>query len=358
MANRGVGGGILIMNIIFFDAKPFEKPYFSKALLGHNLFFTPFEADKFVEENTLVKKLPFKIEKTDAVSGFIYSNFTSAVLAFFPKLKIIATRSTGTDHIDLKECSRRGIDVRSVPEYGTNTVAEHTWALILALIRKIPQSTEKAKKGDFSRENLQGFDTFGKTLGIVGCGKIGSRVGELGRAFGCSVLAFDPYADAKSLAGRGFLKASLGEIYSNCDIVSFHTPLTKETIHLLSTKDIQDLKRGVFIINTARGGLIETKALLRGLQDGVIAGVALDVLEEEEDLAEEAELIHGRKLTSSEKETLLQNHILLKDERVLITPHNAFNTKEALERIMEKTVENILNLKVQSSNAKKILNNK
>jgi len=324
------------MKIAIFETKGFERKYFKKAFEGHDVFFTPLEADEYVLKEA--KKQPY-----DAVSGFIYSNFTREVLNYFPKLKIIATRSTGTDHIDKKECRRRKIEVLNVPEYGTNTVAEHTWGLILSLTRKIYQSIDQIKEQtDFSRENLQGTDVFGKTLGIVGCGKIGKRVGEIARIFGCRVVAYDPYCSKSDMAQLGFLKADLKEVYKNSDIIAFHAPLTRDTRHIFSKADLGLIKKGVYIVNTARGGLVETKALLAGLQNGLIAGVALDVLENEEDIMEEAEAWHGKKLERASLEIALQNHMLINDKKVIITPHNAFNSREALERIMRTTADNIL----------------
>ncbi|MFH1896118.1 MAG: NAD(P)-dependent oxidoreductase, partial [bacterium] len=160
--------------------------------------------------------------------------------------------------------------------------------------------------------------------------------------FGCRVIAFDPYCSASDLGKVGFLKAELDEIYKKADIISFHAPLTPETTHIFSKKDLPLLKRGVYIVNTARGGLVETKALLEGVQNGLIAGVGLDVLENEEDIMEEAEGWHGRKLERASLEIALQNHMLINDPRVIITPHNAFNSREALERIMQVTANNIL----------------
>ena len=324
------------MKIAIFETKPFEKVFFTKALAGHDLFFSPLEADEYVLKEA--KKQPYR-----AVSGFIYSNFTKEVLDYFPKLKLIATRSTGTDHIDKKECRRRKIAILNVPEYGTNTVAEHTWGLILSLTRKIYPSIDQIKEqANFSRENLCCTDVFGKTLGLVGCGKIGKRVGEIARVFGCHVIAYDPYYSAKDLAGIGFLKAELSDVYQKADIISFHAPLTPETKHIFSRKEVALLKKGVYIVNTARGGLLETKALLEGLQNGLIAGVGLDVLENEEELMEEAEGWHGRKLEKAVLEIALQNHMLIHNPRVIVTPHNAFNSSEALERIMQVTANNIL----------------
>jgi D-lactate dehydrogenase len=336
------------MRILFFETKPGEKRYFKKALAGHKLFFSPLEAEEFSTsevKSTDTSEMSLAEEaakEAEVLSVFIYSNLTASVLALFPKLKLIVTRSTGTDHIDLKECKRRKIGVKNVPEYGTNTVAEHTWALLLSLTRKIYQSVDQIKEeGSFSLKDLSGRDVFGKTFGIVGCGKIGKRVGELGRAFGCNIIAFDPYCTASDLAKLGFLKAGLPDLYKQSDMLSFHAPLTRETTHILSRKDVQYLKKGVFIVNTARGGLIETKALLDGLQQGIIAGVGLDVLEQEEEIREEAELLENSRLNKEELKIMVENHILFKDKRVIVTPHNAFNSKEALERIMETTVENI-----------------
>lgn len=335
------------LKIAIFETKQFEKPFFTKALKGHEVYFSPLEVDEYIHSVETARREKIPLSKIEAASGFIYSNFDRSVLEYLPKLKLIATRSTGTDHIDKKECERRGIKVLSVPEYGTNTVAEHTWGLILSLTRKIFESIDQIKEAEnFNRELLQGIDVFGKTLGLVGCGKIGKRVGEIAKVFSMHIIAYDPYMSKKDLASLGFLKGELEDVYKNADILSFHTPLTHETTHILSTSHLCLLKKGVYIVNTARGGLIETKALLKGLNDNTISGVGLDVLENEEDLFEEAEGWHGRKLEKANLEIVLLNHSLIRHPRVIITPHNAFNSTEALERIMKTTANNLLSLEV------------
>ncbi|MBI5223876.1 NAD(P)-binding domain-containing protein [Candidatus Micrarchaeota archaeon] len=317
-----------------------------------------FEADE-IEKNILGRKLkPDRLEFFDepltlrncglakdsqVVVVFIHSQVDKKLLSRLPKLKIIATLSTGTDHIDLKECQKREIVVSSVPSYGEDTVAEHTFALILAHSRKIIESVERVKKGSFSPSGLTGFNLNGKTIGIIGTGKIGSYVAKLSSALGMNILAFSKHRneEIERKYGVRYVKA-LKELLSGSDIISLNCPLTKETHHLINRKNMNWIKKGAMLINTARGALIQTEALVEALKIGRISYAGLDVLEEEENITEEKELLAKKKGDQRELKTALANHILVTSPNVLITPHNAFNSKEALEKIGVVTAENIL----------------
>lgn len=228
-----------------------------------------------------------------------------------------------------------------MPSYGENTVAEHTFALILALSRKICTSWERTKKGNFSLEGLRGFDLKGKTLGVVGTGHIGRHVIRIAKGFEMNVLAFDVKPDNKLAKQLGFKYASFEDVLKNSDIITLHVPYSKATRHLIGIKTLGFFKKGCYLINTARGGICDTTALLKGLKREIFAGLGLDVLEGECFVKEERELLTAPFAKKCDFKTVLQNHILLRQPNVIITPHNAFNSKEALQRILDTTVENI-----------------
>lgn len=314
--------------IVFFDLEPWEATYLKRHLKG---FRVDCHSEPLTEKNVSLAK------GADALGVFIYSSVTPSVLAKIPKLKLVSTLSTGYDHVDVNLCKRRGITVCNVPEYGSNTVAEHTFALILSMSRKIPQSVERTKRGDFRLENLRGWDLAGKTLGLIGLGKIGIHVARIAQGFEMNILAFDPYAKKTP----GIQLVSLNALLKESDVISLHCPLSEKTRHLLNGKTLKGVKKGAVLINTARGGLIETGALLKALYEKRLSAVALDVLEEEGSIREEKELLHEAFLKTFNFKTALQQHALLAQDNVLVTPHNAFNSQEALERILSTTVENV-----------------
>jgi len=249
--------------------------------------------------------------------------------------------STGFDHIDLKECKAKNIKVSNVPFYGENTVAEHTFALILALAWKLPASIERSKTYNFTLDNLRGFDLKGKTLGLVGLGHIGERAAKMAKGFEMKVIAYDPKKNLKLAEKMGIKYVTFDYLLSHSDIISLHAPYNKKTRHLINKNNIKLIKPGAYLINTARGGLIETQALIIALKKKIIAGAGLDVLEEECFIKEEKELLSKPFQKKCNLKTVLQGHFLIQDPRVLVTPHNAFNSEEALQRILDTTVENI-----------------
>jgi D-lactate dehydrogenase len=258
-----------------------------------------------------------------------------------PNLKLIATRSTGFDHIDIDYAKEKNISVANVPEYGSRTVAEYTFALILTLTKKIYQSINQAKVFDFEHHRIRGFDLAGKTLGIVGMGKIGLEVLKIAKGFAMNALVYTRSQNNQLADQYQFQYTDLKTLLSSSDIITFHTPLTKETYHLINQDNIKLIKKGAYLINTARGGLVETQALVKALEEGVLGGVALDVLEDEKALSEETEILTTSYRQEVDFRTLALNHVLANHPKVIITPHNAFNTYEALERILETTINNI-----------------
>jgi len=275
--------------------------------------------------------------QTEILSPFIYSHLTPDILEKLPMVRLIATRSTGIDHIDAEYCKNRNIEIKNVPSYGVNTIAEHTFALILALSRQIVPSVERTRKGSFSLHNLRGMELAHKTMGIIGCGAIGQRVIELARAFSMNVCVYS--RTPKEIAGVQFV--DLETLLRQSDIVSVHVPATPETHHLINTENIQFMKKGSMLINTARGSIVQTEAIVKALETGILSGVGLDVLEEEVALKEERQLLTREFLDTGDVRIQLLNHVLLNREDVLITPHNAFNSQEALHEILATTVTNI-----------------
>lgn len=321
------------MKIAFFETENWEKEYLSSRLLGNELVFF----DEHLGSENLEKAKGFEI-----VSPFIYSAISREVLQGLPDLKFISIRATGFDHVDVKAAKENKIPVSNVPFYGENTVAEHAFALMLALSRKIYDSVERTKKeGEFLADGLRGFDLKGKTLGIVGMGHIGEHVARIAKGFEMKVLSFDIKQDKKLAKRLGFEYASFEDLLKNSDIITLHAPYNEHTKHMINSGNVSLIKKGAYLINTARGGLVQTEALFKALSEGILAGAGLDVLEEEFFIKEEAQLLSKEFLKDYDLKTALQNHVLLEKKNVLITPHNAFNSKEALERILDTTVENI-----------------
>ncbi|MDP3765124.1 MAG: hydroxyacid dehydrogenase [Nanoarchaeota archaeon] len=318
--------------IAFFELEPWERECFLKNLKNCQLQFI----DDHLNENNIGQ-----IKNADAIGVFIYSVVNKKILEKLPNLKLIATLSTGFDHIDLKECIKRKITVCNVPHYGENTVAEHTFALILSLTRMIHKAYERTVRGDFSLDGLRGIDLQGKTIGVIGTGSIGQHVIRIARGFEMKVIAFDKFKNSKLARKLGFKYVKFENLLKHSDITTLHLPYNRSTHHLLNKKSISKMKKGVLIINTARGGIIETSAILEGLQSGRIGGAGLDVLEGECFIKEEKQILSKHFLKECDLKTVLQNHILLKQDNVIITPHNAFNSWEALHRILDTTILNI-----------------
>ncbi|MBA3723772.1 MAG: hydroxyacid dehydrogenase, partial [Candidatus Levybacteria bacterium] len=235
--------------IAFFEIEDWEKDYIAKAFPQDTLYFSSDKGHDVTDETIL---------KSTIISTFIYSQMTAEVLSKFPNLKVIATRSTGYDHIDLAYCKEKNITIVNVPTYGAHTVAEHTFALILALSRKLVRTVNRGKRGDFELHDLTGFDLAGKTIGVVGAGKIGDKVIRLSRAFEMNVLLYTRHPE--EVAGQeGIKSVGLDELYANSDIVTLHVPHTPETHHIVNKENIQKFKKGSILINTARGPLVETE---------------------------------------------------------------------------------------------------
>ena len=320
------------MKIAIFEIEDWEKPYLQEKLQGHELIYF---SDPLDSANVR------QVQDVAAIAVFIYSALTEEILNQLPSLKYIVTRSTGFDHINLDLCKQKNILVSNVPEYGTHTVAEHTFALMLAISRKLLPSIERTRKGDFSLDGLRGFDLHGRTLGVIGTGHIGQEVIKIAKGFGMRILGYNR-TERPDLADQlGFTYVSLDELLAHSDIVSLHLPYVPQTTHFINKENILKMKKGSILLNTARGGLIETEAILVGLNNGILSGAGIDVLEEEAFIKEERQLLTEQFLKEFDIKTQLLNHVLLTKDNVLITPHNAFNSQEALQRILDVTIEDL-----------------
>lgn len=312
------------MTIGFFDIEGDEESNLRRKLTGHTLSFT---------SDSLTSQTP-NLGSFEIISTRTQSKIDYSLLNNLPNLKLITTRTTGFDHIDVKVAHEKNITVCNVPAYGEVTVAEYTFALLLSLSRKTYSAIKQVKDvQEFGTEGLRGFDLFGKTLGVVGTGHIGVHVIKIARGFGMNIQAYDAYPNQNLQQDLGFKYVSLEELLSISDIITLHVPYLPTTHHLINLQNISKINKGAYLLNTSRGAVIETEALIYALQNQIISGAALDVLENEEQL-------HAN--DQSDKITALNKRLISLDN-VLISPHNAFNTIEAEQRIEETTISNIQN---------------
>jgi D-lactate dehydrogenase len=324
------------MKAAFFEIKDWEVEYIKSKLPNFALEFFPTVLD--------VKNLP-STRDFEIISIFTGSKIDKEILAQFPNLKMIASRTTGVDHIDQEAAKASNVLVKNVPTYGENTVAEFSFALLLSLSRKILESANRVRnKGSFTFEGLEGFDLAGKTIGVVGTGHIGQHVIKIANGFGMNVLGFDAVPNRVLETQLNFHYTDFESLLKNSDVITLHVPYLPTTHHLINMNNINLIKKGAILINTARGSIVETQSLVKALSDGILAGVGLDVLEEETELKNMKKLMMEGELDPEELRTLLNEHMLMDMENVIITPHNAFNTREAMTRILNTTVENIQSL--------------
>jgi len=332
------------MKVGFVSTEAQEQAFFKQRLPEHELQFA--DLIETVSANT------------EILSVFIYDKIDRSFLDAHRAIRLICTRSTGFDHIDLDACVERGILVSNVPSYGENTVAEHTLALILMLSRRIRESILAGQDPMFSMTAIRGFDLKGKTLGVIGTGRIGLHVIRLASAFGMEVRAFDVDPQLHLCDLLGFRYTTLECLFEQCLILSLHCALRPENYHLLNRDAFAKCRKGVIIINTAHGSLIDTDALLESLDAGIVAGAGLDVLEgevaklraspeelkkqinqEAHESPEEDRLKEPQKIR--ELESLAQNKALIERANVVFTPHVAFNSVDSLHRISATTSANI-----------------
>lgn len=312
------------MKVAFFDTKPYDRPGFDRYSAGTDLEITYFETN--LNESTVSLAAGF-----DAVCVFVSDVVNETVVNKLYELgvKVIALRCAGFNNVDTRACFGK-IHVFRVPAYSPYAVAEHAMALLLTMNRHIHRAFNRTREFNFSLQGLQGFDLHGKTVGIIGTGKIGRIFADICRGFGMKILAYDKFPAADS----GLNYVDLEEVFAKSDIISLHCPLTEETRHIIDQKSIQQMKKGVVIVNTSRGGLIDTEALINGIKDKTVGAACLDVYEEEADLFYEdfsGDVVQDDKLVR-----------LIAMPNVIVTSHQAFLTEEALDNIAHTTVNNIL----------------
>jgi D-lactate dehydrogenase len=335
------------MKVCFVSTEVDEKAFFSERLARWEPLF--------------VHRLDDVPADTGVLSIFIHDGIDERFLETHAELELIVTRSSGTDHIDVEACRRHGVEVACGGGSDGNNVAEHTFALLLAVARRLRVSNQqRTTAGDFSHGELRGFELRGKTLGLIGVGRIGARVASLARAFEMKVVACDPEPRARV---EGLHYESLDEVLAEAEILSLHAPITRATWHLLDAAAFEKCREGVIIINTARGALIDTEALVRAIESGRVGGVGLDVLEDERVLRAEAKTILSSQIAErvhraegspdarpddgrrKEIEQLFFNDALLARPEVVFTPHIAFNTTETVEAVcgtVAKYIEDFL----------------
>ena len=314
------------MKVAVFSSKPYDEEYFGHANNGrHFLFF----------HNVAINSSTVSLAKDcDAVCCFVNDHLDSTVLHALAALNIyfVVLRCAGFNQVDLIAARQLGITVARVPEYSPHAVAEHALALILVLNRNLHRAYNRVRENDYSLNGLLGFDLVKKTVAVIGTGKIGQVFAHIMRGIGCNVVAYDP-VPSPELMTEGIRYMPLDDIWAQADIISLHCPLNNDTQHLINADIIQKMKNGVMLINTGRGNLIDTRAVITGLKSKKIGYLGLDVYEEESELFFE---------DNSNK--LLQDDVfarLLTFPNVVITGHQAFFTHEALTAISEITLANI-----------------
>lgn len=325
------------MNIAFFDLEDWQADYLQKRLQEMGLVERV--QGHYTQEHLNLDNVS-QYASVDGVSVFVWTKVTAELMRQIPDLKIVLTMSTGFDHIDLDYCRENSITVCNVPAYGENTVAEHTFALILALSRKVHHAYLRGQRGDFSLDGLRGFDLYGKTLGVIGAGNIGLHVIRIARGFGMRVLAYDVKPQTLLADVLGFIYTDMDTILRESDILSLHVPALPATYHLINRETLNKVKRGALLINTARGSVVDTEALLWALEEGILSGAGLDVIEGEEYIKEESALLKDAVAEQTLKQ-VVQAHLLMRRDDVVFTPHIAFNSWEAVHRILDTSLLNL-----------------
>ncbi len=316
------------IKIAFFGSQPYDKTSFKEANedYGYDL--------RFYQGNLSINNI-LLTQGCDVVCIFVNDNANADVIEQLAKngVKLLALRCAGFNNVDLEAADKFGIKVVRVPAYSPYAVAEHTVALMLALNRRIPRATWRTRDGNFSLNGLLGFDMHGKTAGIIGTGKIAKILINILKGFGLNILAYDLYPDTKWAEQEDIKYVTLDELYQKADIISLHCPLTDDTKYLINNYSIGKMKEGVMIINTGRGQLINTNALIAGLKSKKVGWAGLDVYEEE-----------GEYFYQDKSDRIIDDDVLarlLSFNNVIVTSHQAFFTKEALSNISHTTLQNI-----------------
>lgn len=333
------------MKIVFVETEDDEQPFFVDSLAGHEV--------SFVDE---LGEVPADAE---IVSVFVNSRVNASFLRAHPKVRMVASRSSAVDHLDAPAARKRGVVLTHVPDYGAATVAEHTFALILGVVRKLRHCLGSGK-GKGSSERLRGIELHGKTLGVIGTGRVGLQVIRIAHGFAMKPVAYDMNPRPPMAQMLEFDYVTLDRLLKISDIITLHVPLNAKTRHMINARRLAKCKQGVIIINTARGALVDIDALLAGLESGRVGGVGLDVLEDEKAFNADSAKLLGAQIVQRvqavatpggdperreerlrELRGLMRNKRLLAHDNVFFTPHVGFNSVEAIGRINMGTVQNI-----------------
>lgn len=319
----------MLINVALYDAKPYDCEYFNHSSSQNSIQW-------HFHEFRLSAKTAASAAGMQAVCVFVNDKIDRPCLIELAKLeiKLIALRCAGFNNVDLLAAQELGISVARVPAYSPHAVAEHTIGLLLTLNRHIHRAYNRVREHNFSLNGLVGFDLAGKTIGIIGTGRIGRITAQILRGFDCRVLAFDVVPHLAWSKQYGIEYTQLNDLLQTSDVISLHVPLTPETHHLIGYDTLQRIKQGAFLLNTSRGKLVDTTALIDSLKKNHLGGVALDVYEEEEGIFFED---HSQHLLQDD-----ELNLLLTFPNVLITSHQAFLTQEALSEIARVTIDNIL----------------
>lgn len=313
--------------IVFYDTKPYDQEFFTRLNAGFG-FEIKFLKSRLNPDSAVMAK------GFDVVCAFVNDDISSETVRNLAAegVKLISMRCAGYNNVDMKAAFGK-VHVTRVPAYSPYAVAEHALALILTLNRKTHKAYNRTREGDFSLQGLMGFDLHGKTAGIVGTGKIGKVLANILKGIGMTVLLYDVYPDAKFAANTGAEYVPFDELAKRSDVISLHCPLTSETYHLIDEKAIAKMKDGVMLINTSRGQLIDTVALIQGLKSHKIGYAGLDVYEEE-----------GEYFFEDLSDKIIEDDVLarlLSFNNVVVTSHQAFFTREALENIARTALDNV-----------------
>jgi D-lactate dehydrogenase len=298
-------------SIVFFDVDPKDQPTVLASVPG--VSFQPWD----LSPEAIIEAC----KDAEVISVFITTAFPRSILEKLPNLKLLCTRSVGFDHLDLAYCKERGITVCNVPDYGSHVIAEHVFALLLSTLRHIVIGTERVRQGIFDYRGLRGMALRDKTLGIIGTGKIGKKVAEIAHGFGMRIIAQDVYKNAEIVEKYGVTYVERDVLLAESDIITLHAPALVETRHMINRASIVAMKDGVILVNTARGSLIDSEALLAALESGKVAYALLDVLEHESSIAADKQLVHH--------------------PHVVTTPHIAFYADDSVRTMYADSLESI-----------------
>ncbi|CCJ37096.1 D-lactate dehydrogenase [Methanoculleus bourgensis MS2] len=323
-----------MIKLVFFDLDEHEQDVVRDTFAGESGYEVDLHSDALTSENASLA------HDADGIGVFVTSHVTREVLDRLPNLNVVAAMSTGFDHIDVDACRERNIAVCNVPLYGDTTVAEFAFGLILALARKFRPTFARTARGDFSRTGLQGMDLAGKTLGLIGTGRIGSHLARIAHAAGMNVVAYDLHPNPALTKDYGVRYLDLDDLLREADVISLHVPYTKATHHLINADRLRLVRDTALLVNTSRGGVVDTRAVAAALREGRLGGVALDTFEGERVWIEE-EFSGAGSPSAAELKEALESFAILQSDRAILSPHNAFNTREALGRILATSIENI-----------------